>query len=191
MSQPGKSDMVCSGKVTVGDGLKKAEALSAQISEMADCDFGSLDTDVDQLDDTAILHRAAGIIRNATDGITFSSYYYSPSSALKPGECRLFVPDTLCDFIKWCTSRESFNQAERSVTSEAKNDRQRMHSNSMSSVPSTKQGYGVRAILQCHRQLIQSAMDGQHVTEVALSQPCTPRSQLLLSFENLLTVLYR
>ena len=61
--QAGKSDLVCSREVSVGDALKKVAALNIQISESGECEL--ISDDANDLDNVAILHQAAGILRNA------------------------------------------------------------------------------------------------------------------------------
>jgi len=117
ISQSGKSDMVCSSRVTIGNGARKAEALSAQMTEMVEGDIGSFDPGVDQVDDAAILHGAAVL---AISRITFQSTHYVPSDDINIKQCRSFVPDILYDFIAWCTMKELFDNAECSVNSEAR-----------------------------------------------------------------------
>ena len=58
-----------------------------------------------------ILHRAAGIIRQAVNGITFQSHEYEPSDQFQIEKCRSFVPNLLIDFISWCTSKHDFDNA--------------------------------------------------------------------------------
>ncbi|XP_014680008.1 PREDICTED: uncharacterized protein LOC106819957 [Priapulus caudatus] len=118
IAQAGKSDLVCSREVSVGDALKKVAALNIEINESGKCEFTSEDgSDVDP--DSVVLHRAAGIIRSAMSGITFQTSHYAPSGDLNVRQCKNFVPETLYDFIAWCTSKESFDNVRHCDSSDA------------------------------------------------------------------------
>ena len=86
--------------------LKKVASLNLQINESGECEFSSEDaSDVDSV----ILHRVAGILRSAMSGITCQASHYAPSGDLNVQKCKNFVPETLYDFIAWCTSKECFD----------------------------------------------------------------------------------
>ena len=110
ISQTGKSDLVCSNEVTVGDLVKKVSALNIQINESGDYEFGSCD-ESDQLDNAVILHQAAGILRDSISGKTFQSNHYNPSGQFEKYLCKSFIPETLYDFIAWWTSKQHFDNA--------------------------------------------------------------------------------
>ena len=57
--------------------------------------------------DNTILHRAAGILRKAIEGISFQVDKYVPSSE----KCKAFVPGVLLNFISWFTSKEYYQKA--------------------------------------------------------------------------------
>ena len=115
--QAGKSDLVCSREVSVGDALKKVAALNIQISESGECEL--ISDDANDLDNVAILHQAAGILRNAMSGITFQTSHYSQSGDLNLQQCKTFVPEALYDFIAWCTSKDCFDGAKHCVSTDA------------------------------------------------------------------------
>lgn len=97
ISQCGKSDFVCCNSVTVGDALKKASDLQVQVTEQGECELG----DSEQCaDDSVILHKAAGIIRNAMGGISFQENEYLPSGEMEIEKSKSFVPKQLLDFKK-------------------------------------------------------------------------------------------
>ncbi len=110
IAQPGKSDLVCSSEVSVGDALKKVAALNIQISESGECEYTTSE-DTGELDNAVILHQAAGILRSSMSGISFQTTHYTPSGDLNMQQCKNFVPETLYDFITWCTSKECFDKA--------------------------------------------------------------------------------
>jgi len=118
IAQPGLSELVCSAEVTVGDALKRISALHVQINDLGECEYTSSDLAEHPDCDSVILHRAAGILRNAMSGITFQSTHYSPSSNLNTDHCKAFVPQTVYDFVAWCTSKDEFDKAAHSVPGE-------------------------------------------------------------------------
>ena len=109
ISQCGKSDSVCCKSVTVGDALKKATELQIHIDEQGECELGDFEQPVDS--DSVILHKAAGVIRNAVAGLSFQENEYLPSGHLEIEKCKSFVPKSLLDFVSWCTSQEHFDNA--------------------------------------------------------------------------------
>ena len=111
IAQAGKSDLVCSSEVSIGDALKKVATLNIKINESGECDFASTYEDPSELDSAVILHQAAGILRSSMSGITFQTTHYVPSGDLNIQQCKKFVPDTLYNFIYWCTSKEWFEDA--------------------------------------------------------------------------------
>ena len=117
ISQPGKSDFVCSSTVTVGDALQRAREFRVQVDEQGECELGGYE---DGPDDRAILHKAAGVLRRAFEGISFQSSEYAPSGELDVDKCKAFVPSILINFISWCTSKRHFNNA--SSVSESSSD---------------------------------------------------------------------
>ena len=58
VAQAGKSDLVCSCEVSVGDALKKVASLNLQINESGECEFTS--EDASDVDSVVILLRADG-----------------------------------------------------------------------------------------------------------------------------------
>ena len=77
--------------------LKKVAALNIQINESGECEL--ISDDAHYLDNVAILHQAAGILRNAMSGITFQTSHYSPSAELNLQQCKTLVPEALYDFV--------------------------------------------------------------------------------------------
>ena len=57
ITQPGKSDLVCSSSATIGDALKKASELLVQINEQGECELRGYE---DGQDDSVILHCDGG-----------------------------------------------------------------------------------------------------------------------------------
>lgn len=105
--QSGKSDLVCSKDVTIGDALKKVNELHMAISDQGEFEAFPVAED----SDSQVLHRAAGIIRKAIAGLSFQANEYAPSGEIEIGKCKAFVPDILLDFVGWCTSKHYFESA--------------------------------------------------------------------------------
>ena len=61
--------------------------------------------------DSVILHKAAGVIRNAVAGLSFQENEYLPRGHLETEKCKSFVPKSLLDFAFWCTSQKHFDNA--------------------------------------------------------------------------------
>ena len=99
------------------DALKKASEFLGQINEQSECELTGYE---DGQDDSVILHKAAGLLRSAIEGISFQSLEYAPSGELDVEKCKSFVPSILIDFISWCTSKRHFNNA--SSVSECSSD---------------------------------------------------------------------
>ena len=89
--QPGKSDLVCSGDITVSEALKCTVKLQLHVNEIGECELESTG-DVNSERDTVVLHKAASIIRKCID-----RYDYSRNMEIK--KCKDFVPNRLYDFI--------------------------------------------------------------------------------------------
>jgi len=109
ISQPGKSDLVCSGDISIGDALRQVVQLQVHANEVGECELESVAQSSEN--DTVVLHRAAGIIRNLISGLTFQSEGYDPSGKTNLSEAKAFVPNPLYDFIAWCTSQRDFDGA--------------------------------------------------------------------------------
>ena len=106
IAQPGKSDLVCSSHITVGEALRKTVELQAQVDEMAD---SQSEPTVNISDgDKAVLHKAAGIIRRCISGLAFQANTYEPIDAFDKRKLKDFVPDSLYDFIAWRSSKKDF-----------------------------------------------------------------------------------
>ena len=108
--QPGKSDLVCSGDITVSEALKHVVKLQLHVNEIGECELESTG-DVNSEGDTVVLHKAAGIIRKCIGDITFHSDRYDSSRNMETKKCKDFVPNRLYDFIAWCTSNKYFDSA--------------------------------------------------------------------------------
>ena len=108
--QPGKSDLVCSGDITVAEALKHVVRLQLHVNEIGECELESSD-DVNSEEDTVVLHKAAGIIRKCIGDITFQSDRYDSSGNMETKKCKDFVPNRLYDFIALCTSKKDFDSA--------------------------------------------------------------------------------
>ena len=107
IAQPGKSDIVCSSHITVGEALRKTVELQARVDEMAD---SQSEPTVNISDgDKAFLHKAAGIIRRCISGLAFQANTYEPIDAFDKRKLKDFVQDSLYDFIAWCSSKKDFD----------------------------------------------------------------------------------
>ena len=109
ISQPGKSDLVCSSDITVSDALKTVVQLQVHVNEGGECELQSTGEGSD--DDIVVLHKAAGIIQNSISSLTFQSQWYDPSGKINVSESKAFVPNALYNFIAWCTSKKDFDEA--------------------------------------------------------------------------------
>lgn len=122
ISQPGKSDLICSGDITISDAIRQVVRLQVHVNEIGECELESVAQSSEN--DTVILHRAAGIIRDLISGLTFQSEGYDPSGNINLSAAKAFVPNPLYDFIAWCTSKKDFDGAVTydSVTDLSKTD---------------------------------------------------------------------
>ena len=97
IAQAGKSDLVCSSEVSVGDALKKVATLNIRINESGECEYTTMSDDSSELDSAVILHRTAGILHSSISGNTFQNIHYAPSRELNKQQCKTFVPEMLYD----------------------------------------------------------------------------------------------
>lgn len=118
IQRPGLTDLVCSSSVTVGDALKKASELQSELEESDRPMIEDESVNFVQDNENLILHRAAGILRERMRTIETKRDEYVGSDGIKVEECRKFVPDTLYDFISWCTSTKDYEN----VVSSSDND---------------------------------------------------------------------
>lgn len=109
ISQPGKSDLVCSRDIIIIDALRQVAQLQVHVNETGECEIESVAQNSEN--DAVILHRAAGIIRKLVSGLTFQSEGYDPSGNINLSAAKAFVPNPLYDFIVWCTSKKDFDEA--------------------------------------------------------------------------------
>ena len=93
IAQAGKSDLVCSSEVSVGDALKKVVTLNIRINESGECEYTTMSDDSSELDSAVILHRAAGFRRSSLSGISLQNTHYAPSRELNTQLCKTFVPE--------------------------------------------------------------------------------------------------
>ena len=112
----GKSDLVCSSKMTVGDALAKASLLD----EPTDIEYEDLTSNIASscIDESQILHLAAGILQQKMSDIHDEESYISALD-LDPRLCGDFVPDILYNFINWLVDDKA-NQEVISCTDDGK-----------------------------------------------------------------------
>lgn len=106
----GKSDIVCSSKMTVGDALAKASLLN----ENNDIEYEDLTMENACIDENQVLHMAADILRQKMSNIHDADSYISALD-LDIKHCGDFVPDHLYNFINWCLDDKA-NQKVSSCT---------------------------------------------------------------------------
>ena len=107
IERPGKSDLICSGAITVGQAMKEAALLREKVTE----DRETLPPQRrESLTDTQILHQAAGILRKAMENVEHEPQFYISSDKMSPVECSKYVPDILYDFVNWCVSPHAFKK---------------------------------------------------------------------------------
>jgi hypothetical protein len=82
-SQTGKSDRVCTKDLSIGEALMNIYHL-----QLDTCEDGSyeLNCDDENLNDSMILHRAAGILHSSMANISFYSDCYPPSGEYVSGQ---------------------------------------------------------------------------------------------------------
>ena len=107
VERPGRSDLVCSSAMTVGNALQKASYLDETNPDIELEDLGSMPT---QLEDSQVLHMAASILRQSMAEITNNDTYIS-SMDIDVEQCRKYVPNKMYDFIMWCVNKTSFEKA--------------------------------------------------------------------------------
>ena len=108
VSFDGSTDIICSSAVTLGDALTKASALHDTDEETEYKDIGDA-VPPTPLDETQILHTAAGILSKHMDGITCSTDMYAPVADTNIQKCAEFVPDPMYDFVQWCLNDKAYN----------------------------------------------------------------------------------
>ena len=108
LEQRGKSDLICSSKVSVGDALQKACELQKKLSDDKDL-REDLNSEQTCLTESQILHSAAGILRSImADAIKETNCHYDPSTSISVQQCAEYIPSLLYDFILWLTDTNAF-----------------------------------------------------------------------------------
>ena len=110
ISRAGKSDLVCSKELSLGDVITRLNNLNLKSAEEG-TDFEFSSNDDNDESDLLTLHKAAGIIRKNIANVSFCSDFYPTTGDLCLEKCVEFVPPILVDFISWCTSEEAFGNA--------------------------------------------------------------------------------
>uniref|UniRef100_UPI00358F875D uncharacterized protein n=1 Tax=Myxine glutinosa TaxID=7769 RepID=UPI00358F875D len=92
--------------VSLGDALRKATILQSMTDEP---EYEDIPSDVPSAIDSEMhtLHAAAGILRKHMADIEHVGNMYAPVEETDIQHCAEFVPNTLYDFIQWCTSEKS------------------------------------------------------------------------------------
>lgn len=104
----GLSDIVCTGKITVEDALKKALLLEDKLKKNEDfVEYEEISTHFEE-NEIEILHKAAGILRENIAKVKVSKDHYVSCEDLTEEECAKFVPDKLYDFVNWCVNHSDF-----------------------------------------------------------------------------------
>lgn len=110
ISQSGKSDLVCSKELSLGDVLTKVDEINFKNTDDSTEFAFSSNNECDE-SDSVILHRAADIVRRIIANVSFISDFYPSSGDLVMEKCVEFVPTALLEFISWCTSDKAFANA--------------------------------------------------------------------------------
>lgn len=109
IERPGKSDLICSGAMTVGHAMREASLLREIITE----DRETMPPQrTETLTDTQILHRAAGILRKTMEKVEHEPQFYISSDKLSLLQCSEYVPNTLYDFVNWCVNAGAFKKVQ-------------------------------------------------------------------------------
>lgn len=111
ISQPGKSDLVCSATITVGDAMRKANELAQVLKDVSEIDEMTDEKSVTSISEESIIHQVIGIIRRGLSKVVKpEEEYYSPaemsSSALKT-----FVDPLLYKALGWLVNDDLYAQA--------------------------------------------------------------------------------
>lgn len=103
----GRTDIICSSSVTVGDALRKAMSLQSTTDEP---EYEDIPSHVPLATESEMqtLHTAAGILRKHMAEIEHDGKMYAPVEETDIHHCADFVPNPLYDFIQWCTSETSY-----------------------------------------------------------------------------------
>ena len=108
ISQPGKSDFVCSNSISVGVALQKADELQQELQEVS---ISQVDSDVSD-DENIILHRAIGILRQKISNMkTIDDNEYYSSNELSLEALSKFVDPLLYKAIAWLTDEKMYVEA--------------------------------------------------------------------------------
>lgn len=112
MPQPGKSDLVCSSKTTVGDALQKAYEMSKVLREVAEDEETSLKTDLtSSMVDESIGHQAMGILRRGFYQIHKLDDEYYSSAEMSTEAKQEFVDPLLYTALGWLTDENMHAEA--------------------------------------------------------------------------------
>lgn len=124
VDRKGKSDLICSSSMSVGDALRKAASLEEAL-DSANKDDDLTDSTL-HLDESQILHHAAGILRKHMASVDMNdNSFYMTSNELRFHECAKIVPDRLYDFISWLYDRQAYMDV-KSVSEDGKKDNLRV-----------------------------------------------------------------
>lgn len=143
VERKGKSDLICSSSITIGYALQKAESLREQLDN--DMQYEEMFELNPTLDESQILHQAAGIIRREMTSIDKNNDFYIGSQGLNLDECAQFVPNKLYDFVSWLSNSHAY-----------------MNVSSTSETEITKKDIGVISI--CHSLISQSCKISTPIT---------------------------
>lgn len=102
----GRTDIIRSSSVTLGEVLKKATLLQSMTDEPEYKDI-PLDKPSTTDSERHTLHAAGSILRKHMADIEHVGNMYSPAEETNIKHCEEFVPNPLYDFIQWCTSGKS------------------------------------------------------------------------------------
>jgi hypothetical protein len=108
--QPGLSDLVCSGKITVDEVLRKALTLAHVLNEVID-EGAESDNEVDDITEDSIVHQAVGIWRRRYSQIQkLDGEYYSPAD-MAADKLNNWIDPLLYKTIGWLTDKQLYDDA--------------------------------------------------------------------------------
>lgn len=111
IAQPGKSDLVCSQDISVGEALQKANQLAQVLKQVPEQTYESGSSDTPSVTDDSIVHLAVGILRRRMTQVKQLEQQYYSSQEMSLDACRDFVDPLLLKTIGWLTDGKLYRDA--------------------------------------------------------------------------------
>ena len=108
----GRTDIICSSSVTLGDALKKVSSLHEDMEATEYGDLASTE-ECNPVNEEQILHTAAGILRKHMASTKHTTDVYAPPEDTNIKQYGEFVPDQLYNFMEWCLNDNSYKSTTR------------------------------------------------------------------------------